>query len=155
MVAWCSQNALRWQQFHVAPAMLVSTSLRWIFKNTLSNSVHSCRITCERSESARERRTALYKSDQEQHSVDELGCVQQVLFGAPEQFCKHGSMGPVSCPCFLGLNKILSVLSYIRGRTAEHATGFTGLCLKHKGPTKARYVWVGGGLHPEYHFRHH
>ena len=45
-------------------ASAVSTPLRWIFKNALKKAIHSCRITCERSESARERRIALYKSDQ-------------------------------------------------------------------------------------------
>ena len=45
-------------------ASAVSTPLRWIFTNALQKAIHSCRITCERSESARERRLALYKSDQ-------------------------------------------------------------------------------------------
>ena len=44
----------------------VSTPLRWMFKNSLSKAIHSCRITCEHSESARERSIALYKSDQQQ-----------------------------------------------------------------------------------------
>ena len=44
-------------------ASAVSTPLRWILKNALEKTSHSCRITCGRSESARERRTALYKSD--------------------------------------------------------------------------------------------
>ena len=44
-------------------ASAVSTPLRWIFKNALWKTVHSCRITRERSESAREWRIALYKSD--------------------------------------------------------------------------------------------
>ena len=49
-------------------ASAVSTPLRWILKNVLQNASHSCRITCERSESARERRTnsATYKRDQQQ-----------------------------------------------------------------------------------------
>ena len=42
----------------------VSTSLRWIFKNALWKASPSCRITCQRSESAQEWRIALYKSDQ-------------------------------------------------------------------------------------------
>ena len=33
----------------------VSTPLRWIVKNAVSKASHSCRITCEHSESARER----------------------------------------------------------------------------------------------------
>ena len=36
---------------------------RWIFKNELQKAFDSCRITRERSESARERRIALYKRD--------------------------------------------------------------------------------------------
>ena len=44
-------------------ASAVSTPLRWIFKNALIKS----RITCERSESARERRIALYKSNHHHH----------------------------------------------------------------------------------------
>ena len=40
-------------------ASVVSTPLLWIFKNALNKASHSCRITCERSESARERRIAL------------------------------------------------------------------------------------------------
>ena len=42
---------------------VVSTPLWWIFKNALYKASHSCKITCERSESARERRIALYKSN--------------------------------------------------------------------------------------------
>jgi len=40
-------------------ASAVSTPLRWIFKNALWKASHSCRITCERSESAWERRIFL------------------------------------------------------------------------------------------------
>ena len=49
MVVWCTQNAPRWQQFHVAPAMsaLLTTPLQCIFKNTLWKASHSCRITCQ------------------------------------------------------------------------------------------------------------
>ena len=52
-------------------ASAVSTPFRWIFKkkkqkkNALYKIIHSCRITCERSESARERTIALYKSEQQ------------------------------------------------------------------------------------------
>ena len=54
----------------------VSTPLlRWIFKNALLIKLHSCRITYERSESARERRIALYKSDQQQQRP---GIVQEL-----------------------------------------------------------------------------
>ena len=51
-------------------ASAVSTPLRWIFeggkKKRKKEASHSYRITCECNESARERRTALYKSDQQQ-----------------------------------------------------------------------------------------
>ena len=46
-------------------ASAVSTPLQWIFfLNAPWKASHSCRITCERSESAWEQRIALYKSDQ-------------------------------------------------------------------------------------------
>ena len=46
-------------------ASAVSTSFRWIFKKrAIKKAIHSCRSTYERSESGRERRIALYKSDQ-------------------------------------------------------------------------------------------
>ena len=44
-------------------ASAVSTPPRWIFRKAQLKASHSCTITCERSESARERMTALYKSD--------------------------------------------------------------------------------------------
>ena len=46
-------------------ASAVSTPLRWIFKKARYKKLVTRRITCERSESARERRTALCKSDQQ------------------------------------------------------------------------------------------
>ena len=48
-------------------ASAVSTSLQWIFRNALYKVSHSYRITCKRSESAREQRMVLYKSDQQHH----------------------------------------------------------------------------------------
>ena len=50
-------------------ASVESTPLWWISKNTLQKASHSCKITWERSLSARERRIALYKSDQQQLST--------------------------------------------------------------------------------------
>ena len=44
-------------------ASAVSTPLWWIFQKRAIKSIYSCRITCECSESARERRIVLYKSD--------------------------------------------------------------------------------------------
>ena len=71
MVVWCTQNAPRRQQFHVAPAMpAVSTPLRWIFKKRGIKKEEEelvTRVECVYNESARERRIALYKSDQQQH----------------------------------------------------------------------------------------
>ena len=69
-----TERAPKRQQFHVAPGMqqpssAVSTSLRWIFKNV--QLLIQNRIRQERSESARELRTAPYKSDQQrrEHST--------------------------------------------------------------------------------------
>ena len=52
----------------------VSTPLRWIYiykikrwKKRGKKAIRSCRITCERSESTRERRIALYESDHQLH----------------------------------------------------------------------------------------
>ena len=56
------------QQQHTR-ASRVSTPLPWIFKNAICKQLFThVRITCTRSESARERRIALYKSDQQQHN---------------------------------------------------------------------------------------
>ena len=65
MVARCTQNAPRWQQFYVTSAMPV---LQWIFKNAAlkKKAIHSCTSTCECIESAQEQRLALYKSNQKQ-----------------------------------------------------------------------------------------
>ena len=48
-------------------ASAVSSPLWWIFKNVLQQASHSCRITCECSESARERRIVLHKSNPHHH----------------------------------------------------------------------------------------
>ena len=58
-------NSFVWHQ----PCQRRKYTTRWIFKNAHSKASHSCRITCKRSESARERRTALYKSDQQSTST--------------------------------------------------------------------------------------
>ena len=67
MVLWCTENAPRRQQFHVAPAMpaLYVHHFGGYSKQRYKNikkikTSHSCRIACERSESARERTIALY-----------------------------------------------------------------------------------------------
>ena len=46
-------------------ASAVSTPLWWILKMLYEKAIHSCRIPCERNESARVQRIALYKSDQQ------------------------------------------------------------------------------------------
>ena len=63
----CIQNPPRWHQFHVAPAMpaLQVHHFSGYLKTRYKNRCHSCRITFERSESAREQRIALYESDQQ------------------------------------------------------------------------------------------
>ena len=61
-------SSFMWRQ-PMSHASTVSTPLWWIFKNALWKAIHLCRITCEHSESAQEHRTALYKSDQQQHTA--------------------------------------------------------------------------------------
>ena len=70
MVVWCTQNLPRdgssfmWHQ-PCQRCKYTATSVD-IHKRAIKSS-HSCRITCERSESARERRIALYKSNHQHH----------------------------------------------------------------------------------------
>ena len=68
MVVWCTQNAQRlnlscsrflWHQ----PCQHCKYTTSVDIQNRTTKTIHSCRITCERSESARERRIALYQSD--------------------------------------------------------------------------------------------
>ena len=67
MVVWCTQNAPRRQQFHVAPAM--SAPLVQHFggykKNKYKKLVTHVESHASAGEFARERRTALYKSEQQ------------------------------------------------------------------------------------------
>ena len=66
VVVWCTQNALRQQQFHNAPARwqpnsTVSTPLLWIFKMRYTNYSHPFRSKCNKSAvSLLERRITLY-----------------------------------------------------------------------------------------------
>ena len=76
----------------------VSTPLRWIGqKRTIiffyKQSVHSCKITCERSESARERRIALYKSDQQQQHL--ISMLSTSTFNAMPRFDENPSRASV------------------------------------------------------------
>ena len=68
MVVWCTQNAPRltlsgsrflWHQ----PCQRCKYTTSVDIQKRAIKTIHSCRITCERRESARERRIALYKSD--------------------------------------------------------------------------------------------
>ena len=65
MVVWCTQNLHRdgssfmWHQ--PCQRCKYTTSV------DIQKASHSCRITCERSESAQERRIALYKSNHHHH----------------------------------------------------------------------------------------
>ena len=71
MGVWCTQNAPRRQQFHVAPAMeqsgrSVSTPLWWLFKSCCKwHAVTQFRITCDRSAVSLLERIALYKNGQQ------------------------------------------------------------------------------------------
>ena len=65
MVVWCTQNVPRdgssfmWHQ----PCQRCKYTTSVDIQKLALKDIHSCRITCERSESARRRRIALYKSD--------------------------------------------------------------------------------------------
>ena len=93
MVVWCTQNAPRRQQLHVAPYPAMQPCQRcvcWLSVDIQKRTVKgSCRFTCKCSKSARQRRIALY-SDQQQ------GCT------------KAGS-GSVCCQC-VNCQCIVSVL---------------------------------------------
>ena len=105
MGVWYTQNVPRWQQFHVAPPIVsaVSTPLQWIFKNALYKGSHSCRITCKRSESAREWRIALYKSDQQQKVVfDSRSQMGLVSVTAIQQGGQFSSVGDILSVLFNG-----------------------------------------------------
>ena len=87
-------------------ASAVSTPLRWIFKNALRKANHSCRITCERSESAGERSVALYKSDQQQQ--------QQQLFTSCARLNLGrlvGSFGFIYKVCYFQFNGVMWTVS--------------------------------------------
>ena len=75
MVVWCTQNLRRdgssfmWHQ--PCQCCKYTTS---VDSKTRYKAIHSCRITCERNESARERRIALYKSDEQHLHVQTFIC---------------------------------------------------------------------------------
>ena len=68
MVVWCTQNVRRdgssfmWHKSCQCCKYTTSVDIQ----KALRKASHSCRITCEHSESARERRIGLYKNDQQQ-----------------------------------------------------------------------------------------
>ena len=61
MVAWCTQNVPRQQQFHMAPAMSARHHFGRYSRMCYKKLVTHCRITCECCESAQEQRTAIYE----------------------------------------------------------------------------------------------
>ena len=69
-------------------ASAINTPLQWIFKNALYKAVHSCRITCECSESDREQRIALYKQSSIKKTTTHVrfdlcvsfGCIVSTVF---------------------------------------------------------------------------
>ena len=66
MVVWCTQNLRRDGSsfmWHPPCQRCKYTTSVYIQKRAVKKASHSCRITCERSESARERRIALFKSE--------------------------------------------------------------------------------------------
>ena len=71
MVAWCTQNFRRdgssfvWHQ----PCQRCKYTTSVDIQNALLKAIHSCRITCERSESARQWRIALYKQSPINQSI--------------------------------------------------------------------------------------
>ena len=91
MVVWCTQNLRRdgssftWHQPCQRCKSLFGDYLKTRYKKLV---MHSCRITCERSESARERRIALYKSDhhqQQQHfQLPHRHCSLMVHYSSPQ-----------------------------------------------------------------------
>ena len=62
MAVWCTQKPPRWQQFQALSVHQFEGYSKTRYKKLFTHG----EITCERSESARERRIALYKSDQQQ-----------------------------------------------------------------------------------------
>ena len=84
MVMWCTLNAPRWQQFHVAPCQ----RCKWIFKNALSKTSHSFRITCEHSECSRSENSAIQKRSSSSSSYGEmwLCCGQYLLLICVKRF---------------------------------------------------------------------
>ena len=72
--------------WHQSCQHCISIPLQWTFKNVLWKAIHLCKITCERRESAREQRIALYKSDQWQvlnlqascHAVLRMFCLRDL-----------------------------------------------------------------------------
>ena len=97
---WCTQNAPRWQQFmwHQPCQCCKYTTLVDIQKRAIKKASHSCRITCEHSESAREWTIALYKSDQQQQKG--LDCVLFVIILSLFSFSPSPLMQIQACNLF-------------------------------------------------------
>ena len=80
-------------------ASVVTTPLWWTVKNALYKVIHSCRITCKRSESAGERRIALYKSDQQQQLVRSTTAPSNVTAGIGLPAALLSRVTTVFVPC--------------------------------------------------------
>ena len=106
MVVWCTQNLRRdgssfmWHQPCQCCKYTTSVDIQ---KRAIKTS-HSCRITCERSVSARERRIALYKIGQQQ----QVGvCLTVLILTArrspgrqlQHQYCKWSCWKVRGCSC--------------------------------------------------------
>ena len=71
MVVWCTQYARKgssfmWHQLCQRCKYTISVDIE---KGGTRNAIHSCRITCQRSASARERKIALYKGSNNKTTV--------------------------------------------------------------------------------------
>ena len=80
--------------------------------------IHSCRITCERNESARERRITLYKSDQQQqlhhdflNLISDNGLEQLVKEPTRDENTKGLDLFLTNCPQLIARVEIVPGLS--------------------------------------------
>ena len=88
--AYTSHTRLCMKWYGVHRTSRDGSSFMLIVRNALYKAIHSCRITCKRSELAQEWRIALHKSDQQQTSRKpfhlQKTCVEEVI-------CSHGTDG--------------------------------------------------------------
>ena len=91
MVVWCTQNMRldgSSSMWHQPCQRCEHTAAVDIQKTHYKKSSHSCKITCERSESARERRIALYKSTQQQKQHTHADKALRLSYSAWICICK-------------------------------------------------------------------